>query len=154
ARVPTRPSACWHWRKSKGPTPKSWSVCSKKCRATSGLPISGSCWRSRARPGCRRKPSASISPSPAAWTTTPAPCTKRSSPIGAEVFPDAKRIGQQLQYAERRGFRAALIAGADEIARGVWKIKDLARREETTVAAEEVPAALRRLLDRPAEGQA
>lgn len=74
--------------------------------------------------------------------------TLRAEGIGVEVFPDAKRIGQQLQYAEKRGFRAALIAGDDEFAQGVWKIKDLARREEQTVPAAEIPEAVRRLLKR------
>jgi histidyl-tRNA synthetase len=70
----------------------------------------------------------------------------RSQGIGVEVYPDAKKIGQQLQYAEKRGFRAALIAGPDEFAQGVWKIKDLAKREEKTVAAADVPAALAALV--------
>jgi histidyl-tRNA synthetase len=70
----------------------------------------------------------------------------RSQGIGVEVYPDAKKIGQQLQYAEKRGFRAALIAGPDEFAQGVWKIKDLAKREEQTVRAPDVPAALAALV--------
>src|SRR5207248_3344843 len=67
----------------------------------------------------------------------------RTEGIGVEVFPEAKKVGQQLQYAEKRGFRAALIAGPDEFAQGVWKIKDLAKREETTVPEAEVAAHLR-----------
>ncbi len=70
----------------------------------------------------------------------------RAEGIGVEVYPEAKKIGQQFKYAEQRGFRAALIAGPDEFAQGVWKIKDLARREETTVPAADVPDALRKLL--------
>ena len=58
---------------------------------------------------------------PEAW---PGRCAAEG--IGAEVYPDAKKIGQQLKYAEGRGFRVALIAGGDEFARGVWKVKDLA----------------------------
>src|SRR5439155_6583075 len=34
----------------------------------------------------------------------------RRAGIATEVYPEAKKIGQQLQYAERRGFRLALIA--------------------------------------------
>src|SRR5260370_324940 len=37
----------------------------------------------------------------------------RRAGVGVEVYPEAKKVGQQLQYAERRGFRLALIAGAD-----------------------------------------
>jgi histidyl-tRNA synthetase len=64
----------------------------------------------------------------------------RAAGIGVEVFPDAKKVGPQLQYAEKRGFRLALIAGPDEFAQEVWKVKDLARREETTVPAADVAA--------------
>src|SRR5438874_773401 len=35
--------------------------------------------------------------------------TLRAAGIAAEVYPDAKKIGPQLQYAERRGFTLALI---------------------------------------------
>jgi histidyl-tRNA synthetase len=54
----------------------------------------------------------------------------RAVGIGAEVFPDAKKIGAQLQYAEKRGFKLALIAGPDDFAQGTWNVKDLAKREE------------------------
>jgi histidyl-tRNA synthetase len=70
----------------------------------------------------------------------------RAQGIGVEVYPEARKIGQQLQYAERRGFRVALIAGPEEFARGVWKVKNLARREETTVPREGVAAAIRNVL--------
>jgi histidyl-tRNA synthetase len=70
----------------------------------------------------------------------------RAEGIRVEVYPEAKKIGQQLQYAEKRGFNVALIAGADEFAQGMWKLKNLARREETAVPAAEVPAAVRRVL--------
>ena len=72
----------------------------------------------------------------------------RAEGIGVEVYPEAKKVGQQLQYAERRGFVAALIAGPDEFARGVCKVKDLARREEVTVPAAQVAGAVRRVLER------
>ncbi len=49
----------------------------------------------------------------------------RSAGIGAEVFPDAKKLGQQLKYADRRGFRVALIAGENEFQEGVCQVKDL-----------------------------
>ncbi len=54
----------------------------------------------------------------------------RNEGIGAEVFPDAKKIGQQFQYAEKRGHKIGLIAGPDDFAAGTWNIKDLAKREE------------------------
>ena len=33
----------------------------------------------------------------------------RSAGIGVEVYPEAKKLGKQLQYADRRGFRVAIV---------------------------------------------
>ncbi len=74
----------------------------------------------------------------------------RAAGIGVEVYPDAKRLGQQLKYADRRGFRVALIAGEDELAAGQCQVKDLQAGTSQTVKlqanAEEVIAAVRALL--------
>lgn len=72
--------------------------------------------------------------------------TLRAAGIGVEVFPEAKKIGPQLQYAEKRGFKLALIAGPDEIAMDVWKVKNLAKREEITVTSAELASRIRELL--------
>jgi histidyl-tRNA synthetase len=72
--------------------------------------------------------------------------TLRAAGIGVEVFPEAKKIGAQFQYAEKRGFRLALIAGPDEFAKGEWKIKDLAKREERTVSSGDVVTSIRELI--------
>jgi histidyl-tRNA synthetase len=71
----------------------------------------------------------------------------RAHGIGVEVFPEAKKMGQQLQYAEKRGFPVALIAGPDEFAQGVWKIKALATRTEITTPTIGVEPAIRQILD-------
>jgi histidyl-tRNA synthetase len=70
----------------------------------------------------------------------------RAEGIGVEVYPEPKKVGQQLQYAEKRGFRVALIAGPDEFAKQVWKVKDLAKREEKTVSSGEVAAAIQAIV--------
>ena len=62
----------------------------------------------------------------------------RAAGVDVEVYPDAKKVGQQLAYAEKRGFQLAVIAGPDEFAQGVWKVKDLAKREEATVPEAEL----------------
>src|SRR6185503_5950592 len=54
----------------------------------------------------------------------------RAVGIGAEVYPDPKKLGQQFQYAEKRGHKLGLIAGPDDFAKGTWNVKDLAKREE------------------------
>src|SRR4029077_16852535 len=56
----------------------------------------------------------------------------RAAGMNVEVYPDAKKVGQQLAYAEKRGFKLAVIAGPEEFAKNVWKVKDLAKREEAT----------------------
>ena len=70
----------------------------------------------------------------------------RRNEIGTEVYPEAKKLGQQFQYAERRGFRIALIAGGDEFAKGVWKVKNLAERTEQTCAEADLVAVVRGIL--------
>jgi histidyl-tRNA synthetase len=57
----------------------------------------------------------------------------RAAGINTEVFPDTRAVGKQLKYADKKGFRLALIAGGDEFAKGEWKIKDLKSGEQTTI---------------------
>src|SRR5581483_8917735 len=73
----------------------------------------------------------------------------RAEGIGVEVYPEAKKVGQQLKYAEQRGFRVALIAGPDEFVQGTWKVKDLAQRAEISVPTDQVLAAVRKVLGGP-----
>ena len=70
----------------------------------------------------------------------------RAAGIGTEVFPDAKKLGKQLQYADRKGFRMALIAGSDEFAKGVWQIKSLAEGTTATVPEVELVESVKRIL--------
>jgi histidyl-tRNA synthetase len=58
----------------------------------------------------------------------------RAGGIGVEVYPDAKKLGQQLKYADRRGFHVALIMGESEFASGQCQIKNLKTTESQTVA--------------------
>ena len=66
----------------------------------------------------------------------------RRAGIGVEVFPDPKKLGQQLKYADRRGFRVALIAGADEFDSGTCQIKDLQRAQQRVVPLEDDAASV------------
>lgn len=70
----------------------------------------------------------------------------RAAGIAVEVYPEAKKLGSQFQYAERRGVRIGLIAGGDEFAKGVWKVKDLVKREEKTVPESDLVAAINEIL--------
>ena len=53
--------------------------------------------------------------------------------IGAEVYPDAKKLGQQLKYADRKGFSAALILGSGELEKGVVQVKNLKAQTQEDV---------------------
>jgi histidyl-tRNA synthetase len=74
----------------------------------------------------------------------------RSAGLGVEVYPEPKKLGKQLQYADKRGFRIALVAGDEEFAAGVCQVKDLASGESTTASlaggAAAVIAEIRRVL--------
>jgi len=49
----------------------------------------------------------------------------RAAGVGVEVFPDPKKLKQQLKYADQRGFRVALIAGSREFDANTCQVKDL-----------------------------
>jgi histidyl-tRNA synthetase len=73
----------------------------------------------------------------------------RSAGIGVEVFPEPKKLGQQLAYADRRGFRVAIIAGQREFDAGTCQVKDLASGQARDVAlapVEDLMAAIRNAL--------
>ncbi len=50
----------------------------------------------------------------------------RASGVGVELYPEAKKLGAQLKYADRRGFKLALVLGEDEWKSGTSQLKDLA----------------------------
>jgi histidyl-tRNA synthetase len=79
--------------------------------------------------------------------------TIRDEPIGVEVYPEPKKLGQQLKYADRRGFRVALIAGRTEFEAGVYQVKDLRREVQRVIPAggdaAELLTAIREIIDRP-----
>ncbi len=72
----------------------------------------------------------------------------RQAGMGVEVFPEAKKLGQQLSYADKRGFRVALIAGPDDFAKAVWQVKDLRANASQTVAEAELIDHLRLHLEK------
>ncbi len=70
----------------------------------------------------------------------------RQAGIATEVFPDAKPLGKQLAWADRKGFRIALIAGADEFAEGLWQIKDLESGQQSRVPEAQLADEVARML--------
>jgi histidyl-tRNA synthetase len=59
--------------------------------------------------------------------------TLRQSGLKVEVYPDAKKLNQQFKYADRRGFQATIIAGADELAAGVVQVKWMESGEQSEI---------------------
>ncbi len=57
----------------------------------------------------------------------------RAAGIATEVYPDTRKIKQQMKYADQRGFSLAVIAGEDEFAAGTCTLKQLATGEQSTV---------------------
>ena len=49
----------------------------------------------------------------------------RQAGLRIELYPEAKGMGRQLKYADRKGFPIALIGGPDELEKGVWQVKDM-----------------------------
>ncbi|MCI0357906.1 MAG: histidine--tRNA ligase [Planctomycetaceae bacterium] len=75
--------------------------------------------------------------------------TIRAAGIGVEVYPEPKKLGQQLQYADRRGFRVAIIAGQREFDAGKCQVKDLATTQSSEAPladADALVAAIRKCL--------
>jgi len=57
----------------------------------------------------------------------------RAAGVAVEFFPEAKRVGQQLKVAAKKGFPAALVIGSDEFAAGTAQFKNLATQQSTTI---------------------
>jgi histidyl-tRNA synthetase len=62
----------------------------------------------------------------------------RSAGINTEVYLETAKLGNQLTYADRKGFRIAIIAGENEFARDVVQIKNLATKSAQDVALGEI----------------
>lgn len=58
----------------------------------------------------------------------------RAAGIGAELYPEPRKLAAQLKYADQRGFQVAVIAGSRELEQGICQLKSLTRK-----TSEEVP---------------
>jgi histidyl-tRNA synthetase len=65
----------------------------------------------------------------------------RGNGFSCEVYPDAKKLGAQLKYADQRGFPVALIAGSRELDAGIVQVKDLRNKTSTEVPYRDNPEA-------------
>lgn len=71
----------------------------------------------------------------------------RAAGINTETYMDTRKsIGNQLGYADTKGIQVVIIAGPDEIAQNIVRIKHLASGEEIMVARGELAAKVSQLL--------
>ena len=50
-----------------------------------------------------------------------------------EIYPEPKKLGVQLKYADRRGHQLAIVAGDNEFDTGVVQLKNLATGDRQDV---------------------
>lgn len=70
----------------------------------------------------------------------------RAAGLRVEVFPDAKKLNQQFKYADRRGFRAVIIAGTDEFESNQVQVKWLADGSQASVPLDDSASELADML--------
>ena len=71
----------------------------------------------------------------------------REGNVATEIFLERARLGDQLKYASRKGFRFAVIAGEDEFAADQVKLKDLATATEQVIPRPQLVAHVLSLLN-------
>ena len=67
----------------------------------------------------------------------------RAGGINTEVQMEAKKLAKQFQYASRAGIRFVVLAGEDELKRGVVTVKDLAREQQFETTRDQLASTLR-----------
>ena len=70
----------------------------------------------------------------------------RAAGIGVELFPEPKKLGAQLKYADRHGFPLAVIVGSSEFESATCQIKDLRVKESVEVSRSELAERVRATL--------
>ena len=60
--------------------------------------------------------------------------------LTASIYLGTKKFGKQIDYAVKAQYSHILVMGGSELEAGTVKIKDLATREEQTVAMDELAA--------------
>ncbi len=57
----------------------------------------------------------------------------RAAGLAVDFYPEPKKLGQQLKWAGKKGFRLAVVIGSDEFAAGTAQLKQLATQQATTI---------------------
>jgi histidyl-tRNA synthetase len=70
----------------------------------------------------------------------------RDAGINTELYLETAKLGKQLEYADRKGFRIALIAGQAEFQKNVVQVKDLRAKAAQDCNEEKLTEAVKALL--------
>jgi len=70
----------------------------------------------------------------------------REAGVNTEVYLEPAKLGNQLTYADRKGFRIAIIAGENEFAKDVVQLKDLSAKTARDVPLRDIVAAVQTIL--------
>ncbi len=76
----------------------------------------------------------------------------RAQGVNVDLFPEPKRLEKQLKYADRRGFRFALILGPDELEQGCCQLKDLQQRSSRQFPLDELEQLAQFILQQCSQG--
>lgn len=71
----------------------------------------------------------------------------RSAGLAVELYPEPKKLGQQLKYADRRGFPIAVIAGQRELESNTCQVKDLTRGQSKETSLAELVTTVKEMLN-------
>ena len=66
----------------------------------------------------------------------------RAAGVNTEVYLEQAKLGNQLTYADRKGFRLAIIAGENEFGRDVVQIKNLTTKTPRDVPVSDIVSAV------------
>lgn len=71
----------------------------------------------------------------------------RSAGVSVELYPEARKLGAQMKYADRRGHRLAVIVGEDEFAGATAQVKVLATGRSIEVPLAELATRCKDMLE-------
>jgi histidyl-tRNA synthetase len=67
----------------------------------------------------------------------------RNASIASEIYPDVSKLKKQLDFANKKGIRYAIIIGPDEISSGMLALKDMHEGKQDTLVIEEIVGKLK-----------
>ncbi|AHC73450.1 histidyl-tRNA synthetase [Candidatus Endolissoclinum faulkneri L5] len=72
--------------------------------------------------------------------------TLRQAGIATEIATEHAKVSQQFKYADRKGFRLAIIAGEKEFISGIYQVKDMTTRSQILVNNAKLVETIRKIL--------